>query len=129
MSFKVATVAVRENAHDHPRNCRDVPEVDRAGYLIHFSRYNIGSEPNRVYGSGIFSETADVEMAASISLNFPGAMTARLTSSDQFGYCQATRLLGNHGWMQMDLPYDQTECPRPEICRSKRPAVSTVHIL
>ena len=80
---------------------------DTAGYLIHFSRYTIGSEPNRVYASGIFSETTDVEMAAAILLEFPGGMTAQLTSSYQFGYCQSTRILGTRGWIQMDLPYDQ----------------------
>ncbi len=81
---------------------------DTAGYLIHLARFVMGTEPHRVYAVGAFDQDlADVEMSASILLQFPGDATAKLTSSYQYGYCQATEILGTRGWVRMDLPFDQ----------------------
>ncbi len=81
---------------------------DTAGYLIHFARYVLAAEPRRVYAFGSFSEeVADVELSASILLQFPGDVGAKLTSSYEYGYCQATEILGTQGWIRMDLPFDQ----------------------
>ena len=80
---------------------------DTAGYLIYLSRYLIGEEPQRVYAVGRYIESSDAEMSAAILLEFPGGATATLTSSYQYGYCQATAILGTRGWIRMDLPFDQ----------------------
>jgi len=81
---------------------------DTSGYLIHLARLAFGSEPHRVFAVGSFCEKlADVELSASILLQFPGNRAATLTSSYQYGYCQATEILGTRGWIRMDLPYDQ----------------------
>ena len=91
--------------YNHQRGGGSV--FDTAGYLIHFARHVIGAEPRRVYAVGSFAELADVEMSASILLQFPGEASAKLTSSYQYGYCQATEILGTRGWIRMDLPFDQ----------------------
>ena len=92
--------------YDHHRGGGSV--YDTAGYLLHFARHVIGTEPRRVYAFGSSSdEFGDVEMSASILLQFPGDASAKLTSSYQYGYCQATEILGTRGWIRMDLPFDQ----------------------
>ena len=88
---------------------------DTACYLIHFSRFVIGEEPNRVYAVGRFIETADADMSAAILLEFPGGATAKLTSSYQYGYCQATEVLGLTGWIRADLPFDQRSVREQEF--------------
>jgi len=81
---------------------------DTACYLIHFARFVFDAEPHRVYAAGTPPiEGADVEMSASILLQFPGHRTAQLTSSYEWGYCQATHVLGTRGWISMELPFDQ----------------------
>lgn len=92
--------------YDHHRGGGSV--YDTAGYLLHFARHVIGTEPRRVYAFGSSSdEFGDVEMSASILLQFPGDASAKLTSSYQYGYCQATEILGTRGWIRRDLPFDQ----------------------
>ncbi|WP_089718708.1 Gfo/Idh/MocA family protein [Candidatus Entotheonella palauensis] len=88
---------------------------DTAGYLIHFARHVIGAEPHRVYASGSFIKSSNVEMSAAILLEFPDGATANLTSSYQYGYCQATEILGTHGWIRMDLPFDQRSVREQEF--------------
>ena len=80
---------------------------DTASYIIHFSRFVIGEEPHRVYAVGNYIESSDADMSAAILLEFPGGATAKLTSSYQYGYCQATEVLGLKGWIRADLPFDQ----------------------
>jgi predicted dehydrogenase len=88
---------------------------DTACYLIHFSRFVIGEEPHRAYAVGRFIETADADMTAVIQLEFPGGATAQLTSSYQYGYCQATEVLGLTGWIRADLPFDQRSVREQEF--------------
>lgn len=88
---------------------------DTASYMIHFSLYVIGSEPNRVYATANFIESSDAEMSAAILLEFPGGATAKLTSSYQYGYCQATEVLGTKGWIRADLPFDQRSVREQEF--------------
>ena len=89
---------------------------DTAGYLIHFARHIMGTEPHRVYAFCSFSEQlADVEVSASIMLQFAGDASAKLTSSYQYGYCQATEILGTRGWIRMDLPFDQRSVREQEF--------------
>ena len=80
---------------------------DTASYLIHFARFMIGEEPSLVFAVGRYSETADVEVSAEILLDFPNGAAAKLTSSYEYGYCQATAIQGTRGWIRMDLPFDQ----------------------
>ena len=68
---------------------------------------SIGEEPHRVYAVGNYIESSDADMSAAILLEFPGGATAKLTSSYQYGYCQATEVLGLKGWIRADLPFDQ----------------------
>jgi len=101
---------------------------DTAGYLIHFARYVMGTEPWRVYAVGSFDEEiADVEMSASILLEFPGGASAKLTSSYQYGYCQATEVLGTRGWVRMDLPFDQRSIRDQEFIE-KEELPSTIEV-
>ncbi len=89
---------------------------DTAGYLIHFARFVFDAEPHRVYAAGTPPiEGADVEMSASILLQFPGHRTAQLTSSYEYGYCQATHVLGTRGWIRMELPFDQRSVREQEF--------------
>ena len=88
---------------------------DAAGYIIHFARYVIGEEPNRVYATGSFIDSADADMSAAILLEFPGGATAKLTSSYQYGYCQASEVLGTKGWIRADLPFDQRSVREQEF--------------
>ena len=76
----------------------------------------MGTEPHRVYAFCSFSEQlADVEVSASIMLQFAGDASAKLTSSYQYGYCQATEILGTRGWIRMDLPFDQRSVREQEF--------------
>ena len=100
---------------------------DAAGYLIHLSRYTIGLEPHRVYAVGNFIESSDAEMSAAILLEFPGGATATLTSSYQYGYCQATAILGTRGWIRMDLPFDQRSVREVEFVE-KEELPAPVHV-
>jgi xylose dehydrogenase (NAD/NADP) len=88
---------------------------DTAGYIIHFARYVIDQEPNRVYATGSFIDSADADMSAAILLEFPSGATAQLTSSYQYGYCQATEVLGTKGWIRADLPFDQRSVREQEF--------------
>ena len=88
---------------------------DTASYIIHFARYVIGAEPQRVYAVGSFIESSDAEMSASMFLQFPTGATATLTSSYQYGYCQATEVLGTRGWIRADLPFDQRSVREQEF--------------
>lgn len=101
---------------------------DTAGYLIHFARYVMGTEPWRVYAVGSFDkEISDVEMSASILLEFPDGASAKLTSSYQYGYCQATEVLGTLGWIRMDLPFDQRSVRDQEFVE-KEELPSTIEV-
>ncbi len=100
---------------------------DTAGYLIHFARYLFDAEPRRVYATGSFIENVDVEMSAAILLQFPGGMTAQLTSSYEYGYCQATQILGTRGWIRMDLPFDQRSAREQEFVE-KEDLPASVHV-
>jgi predicted dehydrogenase len=80
---------------------------DTASYLIHFARHIMGSEPSCVYATGSYGESTDVELSATILLEFQGGASAALRSSYEYGYCQSTAILGTHGWIRMDLPFDQ----------------------
>jgi predicted dehydrogenase len=100
---------------------------DTASYLIHFSRYIIGEEPCRVYAVGSFIESSDAEMSATMLLEFPGGATAKLTSSYQYGYCQATEVLGTHGWIRVDLPFDQRSVREQEFVE-KEELPAAVHV-
>ena len=89
---------------------------DTAGYLIHLARYLFDDEPRRVYASGSPPiEGADVEMSAAMLLQFPGDRTAQLTSSYEYGYCQATQVLGTLGWIRLELPFDQRSVREQEF--------------
>lgn len=89
---------------------------DTAGYLIHLARHLFDDEPRRVYATGSPPiEGADVEMSAAILLEFAGNRTAQLTSSYEYGYCQATHVLGTRGWIRMDLPFDQRSVREQEF--------------
>ena len=88
---------------------------DTASYIIHFSRLVIGEEPHRVYAVGNYIEASDADMSAAIMLEFPGGATAKLTSSYQYGYCQATEVLGMNGWIRADLPFDQRSVREQEF--------------
>jgi xylose dehydrogenase (NAD/NADP) len=100
---------------------------DTAAYLIHFTRYVIGEEPHRVYAVGSYIESSDAEMSAAMFLEFPGGATAKLTSSYQYGYCQATEILGTRGWIRTDLPFDQRSVREQEFVEKEElPAV--VHV-
>jgi len=88
---------------------------DTAGYIIHFARFVIDEEPNRVYATGNFIDSADAEMSAAILLEFPRGATAKLTSSYEYGYCQATEVLGTKGWIRADLPFDQRSVREQEF--------------
>ena len=117
----------------HPANWRYYRErgggsvFDTAGYLIHFSRHVIGEEPRRVYATGAFIESSDVEVSASILLEFPGGATANLTSSYQYGYSQATEILGMRGRIRMDLPFDQRSVREQEFVE-KDDLPASVHV-
>jgi len=88
---------------------------DTASYIIHFSRFIIGEEPYRVYAVGNYITSSDVDMSAAIMLEFPGGATAKLTSSYEYGYCQATEVLGLKGWIRADLPFDQRSVREQEF--------------
>lgn len=89
---------------------------DTAGYLIHFARWVFDAEPHRVYAVGTPPiEGADVEMSASIMLQFPEHRIAQLTSSYEWGYSQATHVLGTRGWIRMELPFDQRSVREQEF--------------
>ena len=101
---------------------------DTAGYLIHFARYLFDAEPRRVYATGNSSvDGADVEMSAAILLQFPEGRTAQLTSSYEYGYCQATQIVGTRGWIGLDLPFDQRSVREQEFVE-KEDLPATVHV-
>ena len=100
---------------------------DTAGYIIHFSRFVMGLEPERVSAVGVYTDDADVEMAASIMLQFPGGKTAQLTSSYLYGYCQATQVLGTNGWMRLDVPFDQRSVREQEFVE-KEDLPGSIHV-
>ena len=100
---------------------------DTAGYLVHFSRHVIGEEPHRVYAVGSYIESSDADMSAAVFLEFPGGATAKLTSSYQYGYCQATEILGTRGWIRADLPFDQRSVREQEFVE-KEELPASVHV-
>jgi predicted dehydrogenase len=101
---------------------------DTASYLIHFARYIVGVEPCRVYAVGSYVDFADAEVSASILLEFPNGVVAKLTSSYEYGYCQATAILGSQGWIRMDLPFDQRSVREVEFVEKEElPATVQVY--
>ena len=66
-------------------------------------------------------------MSASIMLQFAGDASARLTFSYQYGYCQATEILGTQGWIRMDLPFDQRSVREQEFVE-KEDLPSTIQV-
>ena len=62
-----------------------------------------------------FIDSSDADMSAVIQLEFPGGATAQLTTSYQYGYCQATEVLGLTGWIRADLPFDQRSVREQEF--------------
>ena len=121
----VRLASARNWRYDRKRGGGSV--FDTAGYIIHFARCVIGAEPHRVYAVGSFIESSDVEMSATMLLQFPGGATAKLTSSYQYGYCQTTEVLGTRGWIRMDLPFDQRSVREQEFVE-KEELPATVHV-
>ena len=80
---------------------------DLACYPMAFTRGIVGAEPERVYAVGAFGEGLDVDLSATILLQFPGDVTAQLFSSYDSGTCQSTEILGSRGWIHIDLHYDE----------------------
>jgi predicted dehydrogenase len=80
---------------------------DLACYPIAYARGIVGAEPERVYAVGAFGEGSDVDLSATIVLEFPDDVTAQLFSSYDGGTCQSTEILGSRGWIHMDLHYDE----------------------
>lgn len=100
---------------------------DTASYLIDYARYMLGAEPNRVFAVGSFREACEVELSASILLEFGGGVTAKLTSSYEYGYCQATAILGTRGWIRVDMPFDLRSVRDQEFVE-KEELPATVHV-
>ncbi len=100
---------------------------DTGSYLIHFARFLVGSEPEEVYALGGRPNPSSVELSASIVLSFPEGTTAALTSSYEYGYCQATSIVGTRGWIRMDLPFDQRSVREVEFVeKGELPATVSV---
>jgi predicted dehydrogenase len=102
--------------------------LDTASYLIHFARYLIGTEPKRVYAAGSYLRDSDVDASAAIFLQFPANVTANLTSSYEYGYCQSTTVLCTRGWIRVDLPFDQRSARLVEFVEKEDlPAIVTAY--
>ena len=101
---------------------------DTAGYLVHFARWVAGAEPVRAYATASFAPGKDAELSAAIVLSFPNGAVAHLTSSYEYGYCQATHVIGTNGWIGLDLPFDQRSVREQEFVEKEDlPAIVRVH--
>ena len=100
---------------------------DTASYLIHFARFIVGEEPQTACAVGRYVDSADVEISAEVLLDFPGGAAAHLTASYEYGYCQATSIVGTRGWIRMDLPFDQRSVREVEFVE-KEDLPATVHV-
>ena len=101
---------------------------DTAGYLVHFARWVAGAEPVRAYATASFAPGKDAELSAAIVLSFPDGAVAHLTSSYEYGYCQAMQVIGTNGWIGLDLPFDQRSVREQEFVEKEDlPAIVRVH--
>lgn len=100
---------------------------DTAGYLVHFARWVAGAEPAQAYATASFAPDKDAELSAAIVLSFPDGAVAHLTSSYEYGYCQATQVIGTNGWIGLDLPFDQRSVREQEFV-DKEDLAATVRV-
>ena len=104
---------------------------DTASYLVHFSRLMTGTEPTRAFATAAFAEgrpsRSAAELSAAIALSFADGAVAHLTSSYEYGYCQAVQVVGTEGWIGLDLPFDQRSVREQEFVE-KEDLAATVQL-
>jgi predicted dehydrogenase len=103
--------------NDDPTNIRNIREygggamLDIGCYAVSSARFIFGEEPNRLIGIVEYDPKMEIDRLASAILDF-GRGTAEFTVSTQVEPYQRVQIVGTHGWLQIEIPFNApTERP------------------
>jgi predicted dehydrogenase len=103
--------------NDDPTNIRNIKKygggamLDIGCYAVSSARFIFGEEPNRLIGIVEYDPKMEIDRLASAILDF-GRGTAEFTVSTQVEPYQRVQIVGTHGWLQIEIPFNApTERP------------------
>ena len=97
--------------NDDPTNIRNIKAygggamMDIGCYAISTARFIFGEEPKRLVGIVEFDPKMEIDRMASAILDF-GRGTAEFTVSTQVEPTQRVNIVGNRGWLQIEIPFN-----------------------
>ena len=97
--------------NDDPTNIRNIKQygggamLDIGCYAISTARFIFGEEPKRLVGIVEYDPKMEIDRMASAILDF-GRGTAEFTVSTQVEPYQRVTIVGNRGWLQIEIPFN-----------------------
>jgi len=82
---------------------------DSASYCINFSRFIVGRAPKTVSVIGQFGEKSGADHSTAIQLEYPGGITAQISSSYCYCYSQEVTVYGSKSMLRGEMAFNMRQ--------------------